>query len=61
MRISQMKRIKPGHKVAVSTHPAATWFFVVEVGPGPKLEIQESNLYRPQVIDICQVVRHKAI
>ena len=58
MRISEMKKIKIGDRVALSKHNDATFFTVISKGPGPRLEIQEKQMHRSSVIDISAVQVH---
>ena len=60
MNIKMAKLIKIGDLVTVSDHPAATWFKVIEKGPSfSQFVIEEDNFFKPQIIDIGQIVKYK--
>lgn len=58
MELSKIKTLSIGDKITVSNHASATWFEITDIGPGAIIEINDSCLNKPQIIDIDQVVKH---
>ena len=61
MKLSYIKKIKTGDKITVTDHfKGATQYEVTKI-QSPLLTIREKKGYRPQMVDICQVVKHISI